>query len=137
MWPELFTVGLHVAPLAYANPPCAAIYQDALNDIPASDLVDPDEFFHDLGEWDPELENWQQDIGEDDFIAAGVILVDGAAVSVISSLSPIFQLITIQMILTRMICLMTRRMRSRTNTMRTRKMRKVPNKSHISDFLRD
>ena len=61
------------------NPPCAAIYQDALNDIPASDLVDPDEFFHDLGEWDPELENWQQDIGEDDFIAAGVILVDGAA----------------------------------------------------------
>ena len=51
------------------NPPCAAIYQEALNDIPASDP----------GEWDPKLDNSQQDAGEDDAIATCVIPVDGTA----------------------------------------------------------
>jgi hypothetical protein len=61
------------------NPPCAAIYQEALNDIPASDPVDPDELLHNIGEWDPGPDNWQQDDGEDDAIAAGVIPADEAA----------------------------------------------------------
>jgi hypothetical protein len=59
------------------NPHCAAIYQDALNDIPASDPVEPEEFLPDLGDWDPKLDNRQQDVGEDDAIAAGVIPADG------------------------------------------------------------
>ena len=61
------------------NPPCAAIYQDALNNILASDAVDPDEFLHDLGEWGPNLDDWQQDVGEDDAIAAGIIPADETA----------------------------------------------------------